>query len=162
LAFPEYRKQKMDPAFLEVNIVKDWCNRILYQDLSNADLLENLIYYGKIMYMVEAMLPGASDEVCMNWPTGAEKWCRENEFNIWRALADEKQTLFESNPFEIQKWIIDGPFTSGLPQESPSMCGIWMGWQMIRAYHQQFPEKTLQQVLEGDAKEILKSYNPKK
>lgn len=162
LPFPEYRKSKMDPAYLEANIIKDWCNRYLYQDMSDADLLDNLIYYGKIMYMVEAMLPSMADSTLMNWPAGAIEWCHKNEFSIWKELANEKQTLFESNQFEIQKWLIDGPFTSGLPQDSPAMAGIWIGWEMTRSYHAKFPDKSLNEVLIKDSKEIMKYYNPKK
>jgi hypothetical protein len=69
--------------------------------------------------------------------------------------------LYDTDPFAVQKWVIDGPFTSGLPQESPAMAGIWIGWQMLRDYHRQFPDKSLRQVMDAGAEEILKSYNPK-
>lgn len=161
LPFPEYRKYKMDPQYLEVNVVKDWCNRVMYRDMAGYSLLENLIYYGKIMYLLEALTPGISDSTRMNWKNGAEEWCVEHEFSIWKELASQ-EVLYDTDPFAVQKWIIDGPFTSGLPQESPAMAGIWTGWQMMRDYHQRFPEYSLRQVLDAGAEEILKSYNPNK
>lgn len=161
LPFPEYRKHKMDPEYLEANVVKDWCNRVLYRDMAGYSLLENLVYYGKIMYMLEALTPGMADSTRMNWKSGSVEWCEENEFSIWKELASQ-EILYDTDPFAVQKWIIDGPFTSGLPQESPAMAGIWTGWQMLRDHHRRFPEQSLAQVLDAGAEEILKSYNPKK
>jgi len=161
LPFPEYRKYKMDPEYLEANVVKDWCNRVLYQDMAGNNLLENLIYYGKIMYLLEALTPGMEDSTRMNWKSGSVEWCESNEFSIWKELANQ-EILYNTDPFAVQKWIIDGPFTAGLPQESPAMAGVWTGWQMLRDHHRRFPEQSLLQVLEAGAEEILKSYNPKK
>jgi hypothetical protein len=152
----------MDPKYLTVNVIKDWSNRKLYQDIEGENLLENLIYYGKIMYLVDAMVPSTPDSIKMNWNAQEIQWCKENEFKIWKELAADQATLYSDEAFEVKKWITDGPFTSGLPQESPGMVGVWMGWQMVRDHHRRFPESSLKEILSTDATDILRSYNPKK
>lgn len=162
LPFPQYRKNKMLPEYLSVNVVKDWCNKTLYEDKEGENLLENIIYYGKIMYLLDALMPHVPDSTKMNWTSAQIEWCEENEFRIWTELAANQQSLFESKPFDVKKWITDGPFTSGLPQESPGMTGVWVGWMMLRDHHRRNPETPLPELLSEEAETILRSYKPKR
>lgn len=162
LPFPVYRKQKMEPQYLTVNVIKDWSNKLLYQNIEGENLLETLVYYGKIMYLVDALMPEVPDSIKMNWNSNEINWCKENEFRIWKELASDQSTLYDTTPFEVQKWVIDGPFTSGLPQESPGMAGVWIGWQMLKDHHARNPEAALNEILAADAATIIRSYNPKK
>lgn len=162
LPFPVYRKQKMEPQYLTVNVIKDWSNKLLYQNIEGENLLETLVYYGKIMYLVDALMPEVPDSIKMNWNSNEINWCKENEFRIWKELASDQSTLYDTTPFEVQKWVIDGPFTSGLPQESPGMAGVWIGWQMLKDHHARNPETALNEILAADAATIIRSYNPKK
>jgi uncharacterized protein YjaZ len=62
---------------------------------------------------------------------------------------------------EISKWVNDGPFTSGLPQESPSRVGIWIGWQMVKQYMEKNPSLTIPQLMDfEDVSVILNNYKP--
>ena len=162
LPFPLYRQEKMQSQYLVANVLKDWSNKTIYREIAGENLLESLVYYGKIMYLVDACMPATPDSIKMNYSSSQMNWCVENEFNIWKELASDQSILYDTKPFEINKWVSDGPFTAGLPQESPGMVGIWVGWMMVRDYHQRFPESSIQEVLEQDASEILRSYNPKK
>ncbi|HML84472.1 MAG TPA: hypothetical protein PKE52_04855, partial [Bacteroidales bacterium] len=42
--------------------------------------------------------------------------------------------LFSTNQSDIGLMMNDGPFTNGFPKESPARTGVWMGWQIARAW----------------------------
>jgi hypothetical protein len=157
-------KENMDERFIIADAVKGfsaWQARNVYQQ---KDLLSELLFYGKIMYVAEALAPDLPDSTLMNWDTQQWQWAVANEEQVWKALANEK-TMFHSKPFEINKWFADGPFTSaaGIPQESAPQLGVWMGWNIIRSHMKRFPDMTLESLLnETDNQRLLSGYVPGK
>lgn len=165
--FPVYMRKDMDPKYLVVNTIKDFCwskaNKFLSND-PQQELLKIIVHQGKVMYMCDALLPFAADSLKMNWSPEETQWAADHEWNVWKELANDK-VLFGKKPNENKKWIDFGPFTNAanIPNDSPPQLGIWIGWQMVRAYMKDHPEVTLDQLLaEQDATKILKSYKPSK
>lgn len=160
--FPQYEKDKMIPEYLVVDGVKGFL-KVKYQKYLKMDnLLSVMIFYGKIMYLTDAMLHHKPDYVKINYSEDEWKWCKENEKLIWIFLA-ENNLLFSSSMRDIVQWINDGPFTTGLPQESPSRIGIWMGWQMVRQYMDKHPGTPLNRLMEiEDSNRFLNTYKPGK
>jgi uncharacterized protein YjaZ len=92
------------------------------------------------------------------------EWCIKNESNIW-AFFIEQKLLYSTVVQQYIKYISDGPTTNGLPKESPAKIGAWIGWQIVKAYMNNNPAITLEQLLkEKDAQKILNNsnYKPKK
>lgn len=159
-AFPIYEKEKMQPEYLVVDAVKGFL-KVKFQDkMIMENLLSVMIFYGKIMYLTDAMIRDKSDAIIMNYTAEEWDWCVENEKEIWTFLA-KNNLLFESSMREITKWVNDGPFTNGLPQESPSRVGIWMGWQIVNQYMNDNPKVTVQRMMEMEDNSLfLNNYKP--
>jgi len=161
-AFPNYIKAHMEPEFMVVDAIKGWLLvKHYYDDLANASFLENMIFYGKVMYLVDACFPNKSDDVKMGYSHEEINWVRRNEANIWGTIVKEK-LLFESNTKVMSQWFLDAPFTAGLPQESPGKVGVWLGWQLVKQYMDENENVSLQQLLTVKAETILKYYKPNK
>ncbi len=162
--FPAYKRAKMDEKFLVSDALKGWVafkSRLYYKQ---KDLLSELVFYGKLMYIAEALAPDISDADMLNWSDAQLQWAQKSEWNLWKTVANEK-VIYQSKPFEVNKWFIDGPFTgaTGVPQESPPQLGVWLGWNMVRQYMTANPNITLQDLLkEGDNLKIMQAYRPKK
>lgn len=162
--FPGYVKENMDEQYIISDAVKGfaaWQARNVYQP---KDLLSELIFYGKIMYIAEALAPDLADSTLMSWTSKQWEWAQGGEEEVWKTLANEK-TMYHSKPFEINKWFADGPFTSatGIPQQSAPQIGVWMGWNIIRSYMKKYPEVTLEALLsETDHQRLLSAYIPGK
>lgn len=162
--FPGYVKENMDERYIIADAVKGfsaWNARSIYQQ---KDLLSELLFYGKIMYVAEALAPDLADSTLMNWNTRQWQWALAGEENVWKTLANEK-TMYQSKPFEINKWFADGPFTSvtGIPQQSAPQLGVWMGWNIIRSYMKKYPDTSLEALLqETDNQRLLSAYVPGK
>ena len=163
--FPKYVQDNMDPEYLVSDAVKDWVYRKTnrYAPIAGeGTLLDMIIYTGKVMYVLDAMLPEVPDSIKINWSAGEMNWAQQSEGNIWKNLATQ-DNLFNRSSFDNQKWLINGPFTNvdGIPQDAPPQLGIWMGWQFVRAYMKEYPATTLIELLqEQNTNKILKSYSP--
>ena len=161
-AFPVYEKEKMQPEYLVVDAVKGFL-KVKYQEkMVMENLLSVMIFYGKIMYLTDAMLHKKSDALKMNYTDEEWIWCMDNEKEIWIFLA-ENNLLFDSSMLVISKWVNNGPFTNGLSQDSPARVGIWMGWRMVKQYMENNPKVSIQKMMEMEDNSLfLNNYKPGK
>jgi len=156
---PNYLKKKMDADYLVSDALKFFLLSKYYVDMGD-DFLSTIVSMGKILYLLDALQPKVEDWRKMGYTEAEMKWCKKYEDQIWKYVV-EQQLLFSVSKDKISHFIDEGPFTKGLPEESPSMVGIWMGWQMVRDYMQENTTVTLQELInEIDAKKILKFYQP--
>lgn len=125
-----------------------------YNDSIN-NLLSQMIYYGKLKYFTEAMMPDAPDSLIMGYTEHEIEWCKASEEAMWRFIIEEDY-LYSTNILDIKKFINDGPFTHFFSRESPSRSGVWIGWQIIRSFMENNPEITLARLMrENDYQSIL-------
>lgn len=157
--FPQYFKAKMEDRYLVANAIKCWL--LVHHYVQTGDeFLDQIISAGKIMYLMDAMLPEASDGVKMGYSEEEVQWAVDNENAVWMKLIED-ELLYQSDALIEVNWIDQGPFTKGLPEDSPAQMGVWMGWQMVRDYMRKNPEVTLDQLIEeSNPKRILKHYDP--
>jgi hypothetical protein len=94
-------------------------------------LLDWMVFYGLKYYFMDQTLPGAHDSLKLLY-TGAQlEWARKNEAAVYSKLLPY---LYDKMPRNINRWLAPGPFTAGLPQESPDRLGHYFGLQIVRAY----------------------------
>lgn len=160
---PQFLKDKMLKEYITVDVMRGWFETNYMEELpSGSDFLSNMVYQGKIMYALDALMPAKPPHIKIRYTAEKYGWCLQHENEIWRDIVDLK-ILYSTNPNEIRKFIEEAPFTSSLPQESPGRVGVFMGWQMVKAYMEAFPEKKLPDLMqEQNARNILKYYKPKK
>jgi hypothetical protein len=165
--FPEYIKKDMKEAYLVVNPIRDFAwhqiNKLPVNH-TNIELIKLLIQQGKVLYLTDLMLPETADSLKMNWTPEEWQWAEENEFKIWKEIANDK-VMFRRDYNKNKKWIDFAPFTNAenLPQNAPPQLGIWIGWRMVRSYMIAHPETPIRKLLDDtDPLEIVKTYKPKK
>jgi hypothetical protein len=161
--FPQYMRDKMKSEFLISESLRGWL-LVSYQDdyYSERTLLDVMMYWGKMMYILDVMLPEASDAVKMSYTAEEQAWCEQNERNIWIEIS-KQEVLYEKRRFEINHWIDDGPFTNAenIPQDAPSRLGVWMGREIVRDYMERNDDVTLQDLLkETNYMPMLNAYRP--
>ena len=125
----------------------------------NADatntLINHTIFYGKIYYSVNALLPEINDTTLMCYSTAQIKYCKEYEKKLWGYFA-EKNRLYENNMKTIQELTADGPFTGAIHKDCPPRIAMWVGLQIVRSYMMNNPKATLADLMnEKDAQKIL-------
>ena len=163
IGFPDYKTISMSREYILPDAIKGWVATEFEFDPIGKDMLNQIIHHGKIMFILDALLPDLEDTLKIAYSKEQLEWCKNNEANVWAHFID-KQLLFTTNSREIMSYINDGPFTNGLPRESPSKVGVWLGWQIVRAYMEKQDSVDLQKLLDADAQEILKEskYKPRR
>jgi hypothetical protein len=163
-AFPRYKKQNMESKFVVADAMKGWAATEFGALYEKKDLLSDLIFYGKLMYIAEALAPEIEDSTMMSWSSEQQEWAEKHGWSTWKVMANEK-VMYQTKSFEISKWFSDGPFTgaTGVPQDSPPQLGVWIGWNIVRDYMKAHPELTPAQLWQQtNNQQILAAYRPDK
>ena len=148
------------------NIAPDLISALLFREFrmrsEHNRLIDNMLYRGKIMYLLSIFMPDVKDEYLIGYTAEQIKWSKKHERNIWAAMIDQKD-LFSSDQFTIRKYLNDAPFTSTISPESPGRLGTWVGWQIVKSYMQRNQHITLNNLVNTtDYQKILEEsgYRP--
>ncbi|MBA3972128.1 MAG: hypothetical protein H0X46_08290 [Bacteroidetes bacterium] len=164
LGVPRYKSMFMNKENIMPDAVRQWMLIEFPNNMKSSDLLSEITYMGKIMYLTDALLPGTPDSLKIQYSKLQMEYCDQNEFNVWSYFAAQK-LLYTTDQAEIMKFTSDGPFTSALSKEAPPRIGHWIGWQLVKQYMNNNPEISLQDLVnETDAQKILTKakYKPSK
>ena len=158
----EYQKQTMRPECIPVDIVSAYLFRHIPYTSSKSRLLDNMIYRGKIMYLLSQIFSEVPSYEVMGYTKEQWKWCESNKRAIWNLMMD-KRDLFKTESVVLTSYLNDGPFTGEISQDSPGRLGTWVGWRIAESYMNHHPEATLQSLIaEPNAEKILQEsyYRP--
>ena len=127
---------------------------------SGDDFLSNMLYYGKILYVVDAMLPEMENHYKMRYTQLEYEWAEVSEYNIWQHIVVE-EWIYSKDMKLIVRYFNEGPTTVGL-EDSPARIGQYLGWKIIKAFMEKNPDLTLLDLIaENNQSKILKAYKPK-
>ncbi len=152
--FPRYIRRTMNKDHLVAKAVEAVASDLV-GEARGTKLLDLMVNNGKIIYVVNAMLPYLPDSVKLGYSAAQTQWCVNNEQQMWSHLLKE-ELLYETQLRDIRKLVEHSPNSPGMPPEAPGRTGNWIGWQIVKSYMQRYPETTVEQLIElNDAQEIL-------
>ncbi len=158
--FPQYKRDKMRPELLVVNALKGWLMVTHQNTLNDMSLLGRMVYAGKVIYLTKALMPEVSDADLLNFSEAQLGWCEQEEWGVWKHFL-ESDLLFTQDIKEINRMVGDGPFTPGMPAESPGGVGNWVGYRMVDSFMKANPNLTLRAMMaQKDDQVYLKTYKP--
>ncbi|MFN7119362.1 MAG: hypothetical protein ACK4TA_21370 [Saprospiraceae bacterium] len=127
-------------------------------------LLDLMVHNGKKLYLLDHFLPYTPDSVKLEITAQQVKWLEDNELEMYAYFL--KENLFYSSDYSnIRKYVEYSPNSPGMPAEAPGRTANWLGWQIVKAYMQRYPETTMPQLLAmRDAQQLLDAskYKPKR
>jgi hypothetical protein len=155
LRYPQYQVKKMNEAYVLPDMARGWMLTEFDNNTPVNTLLNNTIFYGKIFYAVNALLPQTADSMIIGYTQAQMVYCKRYEKNIWGYFAEQNR-LFENNMQTIRELTSDGPFTGTISKECPPRIAMWIGWQIVKSYLRNNKNVTLEQLMvETDAQKIL-------
>ena len=162
---PSYIKKDMDISFLLSHIAEKYAQKLIPNNVGR-DFLSKMIYYGKQLYFKDIIIPDKNDANKIGYLQEEINWVNENELFIWQYII-EKQLLYSTDHRLDERFLLRSPFSKfylEIDNDSPGRIGQWIGWQIVRSYSKEYPDKGLQQILLTPANEIFKNskYKPKK
>ena len=138
----QYMLYNMRRECVATDLVSTTLFRMFVMNSSEYRLLDNMLFRGKIMYLLSVFMPNEKPENIMGYTPEQWKWSKTNEKQIWGYMIDQKH-LFSTDVQLIRKYMNDAPFTAPVSQDSPGRLGTWLGWQIVESYMSKNPKATL-------------------
>lgn len=157
-SIPHYLSRRFTPENIVPRVIESYVREELYpQDALDVSLLQHMVYQGKVMYVMEKVMPDVADSLKIGYTTVQWEWANHFERDIWAWFLQEN-LLYEADYNRIQKYLGEAPFTSGLGEQNDSApkLGVFIGWKMVRTFMERNPEIGLSGLLGiNDAQKIL-------
>lgn len=128
-----YMKYGMQKKFISVDLLNALIIRQFGYDTDKERLIDNIIYRGKLLYLLSVMLPDRKPEDILSFTPEQIRWCEKYEKQVWGAIVDQKD-LFSSDNQLISKYINPAPFTNPVSPDSPGRLGLWVGYRIVSCY----------------------------
>lgn len=163
LGLAAYKRRRMNYENIVPETMMAWAVTEFPKNDNASNLLSNMIYQGKLMYFVDAMIPDFSDTLKIGFTKKQLDFCKSTEASMWGFLVEQK-LLFSTKHMDVKRYIDDGPYTNSFTAESPGRTGVWIGWQIVRSYMKKNPKTSLAQLMDNpNLQEILNKsgYQPK-
>lgn len=110
-------------------------------------LLDRMMHSGKINYVVQVLLGYRSAGESMGYNEEEEKWCKENEKNVWEYML-KNQHLYARDPMVVRKYMKPAPFTAFFGENAPALLGTWMGTRIVSSYMKHHKDTSLLELLQ--------------
>ncbi len=153
--FYDWIKESMKSDFLVRDALCSWIITH-YVPEKEGSLAENIVKWGKIIFLTEAALPNIDKNILIRYSLADYDWALRNEFAVWKFLVDQKY-LFKINELIESNFLKEAPFTTGLPSEGPDRLGQFIGWRMVKNYMDN-NDITLKQLINIPYNTILQEY----
>ncbi|MBN7814639.1 gliding motility lipoprotein GldB [Algoriphagus pacificus] len=159
---PRYMAERYDRPYIVPMIVTALSSQFNQINPQDNTMLAEMIYYGKAYHFTKAIMPCTSDQYIIGYTEEEIAECYANEEYIWAHFV-ENELLYETNPFDITKYIGEAPFTDAISTKAPGRLGRWLGWNIVDDY--QFNQDvTLPELMDNaNAEEIFRQsgYRPR-
>lgn len=151
------RREKVVP-----DIITIWIAYNFSFSPQSGQLLEEMLYRGKIMYLLSVLLPDEKKENLMGYTPEQWQWCIKQEKDMWMTVVEQKH-LFSTEGLLITKYLNDAPFTPYFSQDSPGRCGVFIGWRIVESFMKNNPKVSPTELMQNtNYRSILEqsNYNP--
>jgi len=159
---PRYLADRYEAAYIVPMLITVISSRFNTTNPTDKTLLAEMIYYGKSYYFTKAILPCTSDQYIIGYTTEQIAESFDNEEYIWAHFI-ENELLYETNPFELRKYVGESPFTDEISTKAPGKIGRWLGWNIVEDYMVNNEASLSDLMGEGDAEKIFRQsgYRPR-
>ena len=154
LRYPRYQVRCMNKNYIVSDAVKAWLIHGYNRNEQLNNLLNHMVFYGKLYYALDAALPNMEDSVKIQYTGIQMKYCKDFQKNLW-AYFTQQNRLFTNDLKELAPFVSDGPFTSEISKDCPPRIATYIGWQIVRAYMNKNPDVSVEQLMKADAQLIL-------
>ena len=134
-SMPKYISDNLIRRMIISDIAEEYAYYVIPR-VNFYTFLDKIIFYGKVLYFKDIMLPKLEDRHKIGYSNLNMDWARQNEHYVWTYFV-EKQLLFSSENKLITRFINNAPFSKfylSIDDESPGMIGRFIGWEIVKSY----------------------------
>ncbi len=153
--FYAWIKESMRPEYLERDVLAAWL-MTNYLEETTENYASEMIRWGKILFITRVCLPELEERLILRYNQKQFDWAENSSKSIWKYLV-QQEVLFKIDEETRMNLLKEGPYTIGLPEESPDRIGQYMGYKIVSNYMNQ-NEISLEKLVNTPYNEILQKY----
>lgn len=155
LQTPMYSRRAKSSEYIAADLVKCWLYANFPDVSTQHDVLNAMIYQGKILYATRRLMPTEPLKNIFGYNDADMQWCKDNESLIWTGLVDKK-LLYDNSPMDINKLVRDAPFTAPFGQNVPGRVALFCAFRIVCNYMDNNSDLGISDLInEPDAQKIL-------
>ena len=161
--FPDYITRRFTPEHLLPTTLRGYIQYHFPPRKEQPTFLSAMIYEGKVLYMLDGMLPETPDSLKIGYTREQIGWATTYERDIWAYFIGQ-DLLYSSSSRDYSKYLDEAPFTVDLGPNSAPRVGAFTGWQIVRKYMEENKDVDLAALMaETDGQKILRlsGYKPR-
>ena len=163
IGMPRYMSLRRNSSTLAKEVAEQLYMNYLYEWRKQGQIVDEMVFYGRRNYFIEAMCPSLPDSVLLGYSSDQWRWAVENEGQMWADIVGNRR-LYDAGLDSYMMFFGDGPFTQAYSNDAPSRLGEFFGLNIIRSYVSN-NEVSLQNMIQRkDLQNIFQDsgYKPKK
>jgi hypothetical protein len=153
--FYRWIKEAMEPQYAAGDALLVWMSSHVLPE-TTENYASEMLRWGKLLYLLKVCLPETPEATIVRYSASDWKWALASEHGFWQYLV-ESQLLYKTDEKTRMNLLHEGPFTIGLPKESPDRMGRFMGYRIVCQYMEN-QEVDLQTLLQTPYHQILQKY----
>src|SRR4028119_2092731 len=152
--YPAYISRRFDKEYIPVNCIKTIIDDIFPDKNAGRALVEQMVQAGKRLYVLDQLMPAASDTIKTGYTQKQLEGCYANEGTIWSFFV-QNDLLFTADPSLTKDYMNDAPQTQAFGKDSPGFIGQFTGWQIVKKGMAKNEKVSLNQLLQTNPKTIF-------
>ena len=133
VGMPRYMSLRRHQATLAKDVAEQLYMNYLYEWRKQGQIVEEMVFYGRRDFFVEAMCPELPDSILLGYADPQWRWAVENEGQLWADIVGNRR-LYDSGLETYMMFFGDGPYTQVYGADSPSRLGEFFGLNIIRSH----------------------------
>ncbi len=162
--FPTYIRRQFKREYISTRLGKAIAQNTMGETPPGTRLLDMMLYNGKMLYILDCLLPAVPDSMKMGYTSAQMEGCVYNEQAAWARILSQN-LLYSSNFESFKKMVTPSPNAPMVFQEAPGEIGNWLGWQIVKAYMKRHPGTSLEALIKmTDSQKFLEEakYKPRR
>ncbi|HKG67563.1 MAG TPA: hypothetical protein VKA92_01750 [Segetibacter sp.] len=152
--YPAYISRRFDKEYIPVNCIKTIIDDIFPDNNAGRPLVEQMVQAGKRLYVLDQLMPAASDTIKTGYTQKQLEGCYANEETIWSFFV-QNDLLFTADPSLTKDYMNDAPQTQAFGKDSPGFIGQFTGWQIVKKWMAKNDKVSLNQLLQTNPRTIF-------
>ena len=153
--FYDWIKEGMAPQYATSDALLAWLSTNTLKS-TDENLASEMLRWGKLIAILEIISPEVKLEQHLRYSQADLTWALNSERGFWEYLV-EQQLLFKTDQELNMNLLNEGPYTIGLPQESPDRMGRFLGYRIVKQYIEA-EQPSISALLQTPYHQILKKY----
>ncbi|MCY3998364.1 MAG: gliding motility lipoprotein GldB [Flavobacteriaceae bacterium] len=158
-----YIRMYLSEEYLVPSVAEEFAKKIV-DPIQSRNFVSKMIHQGKILYVMELLLPKTPLKVILEYTEEQYQWAREYERLSWHYFI-ENELLYSTDKDLSRRFLDDAPYSKfylELDSKSSPRIGQYLGYQIVKSFSRNFPSKSLSELIQLKEEElfILSNYKP--